>query len=343
MSVVSERKRPKRSLKQGLAWWWQTRVQSWWTVKLPALRHQQRQAAAGAMQAQSGSGTLPFKTTAPPLPPVSASVNTAPTESSGTEASSITAILTLYKRGQYQPQQVEALRAQTCPPDEIWLWCNSSDTVINDLSELVDRVVVSNSNWKFWGRFALGNMARTRYLCFFDDDILPQPRWLEHCLQTYADGIDGILGGSGVMLPESGGYSSRHKVGWNGHHYEHACEVDLVGHAWFFRKEYLRFMWQQEPTTWENGEDIHLSYMALKHAGLSTWVPAHPESDPQCWSCRPDFGKAVGRSSTATFKSDGHHNDRDDIVLSYRADGWQVVSQRQRDREHASAATTTEP
>ena len=102
--------------------------------------------------------------------------------------------------------------------------------------------------------------------------------------------------------------------------------VDLVGHAWFFDKAYLRYIWEEPPLSWENGEDIHFSCMALKHGGIHTYVPAHPSHDESRWSCRPDFGKAVGRTSSATFKSAGHHGVRDEMVDAYRKDGWRIVN-----------------
>lgn len=254
-----------------------------------------------------------FKQTANDLPP--------------TSEQSVTAILTVYKRGEYLSAQIEALRNQSFPPSEIWVWCNSSDQAIEDFSHLADRVVVSNTNWKFWGRFALANMVRTQYVCLFDDDILPQPNWIKSCIDTIHSGTNGILGGSGVVLPLSGGYSSKHKVGWNGFHHDTPTRVDLVGHAWFFDKSVLRHMWEEPPHSWENGEDIHFSAMALKHGGIPTYVPPHPENDPSVWSCRPDFGKAVGRTSSATFKSGGHHHVRDEVVDGLRANGWQIVAE----------------
>ncbi len=295
-----------------MAWWWQTRVKPLWSVKLPALLGSMGTASGAAAQ----RGSFEFGNDAGAL--------ATPEGNDG-----ITAILTLYRRGEYLPQQIRALREQSVPPEEIWVWCNSSDKLIADVSHLADRVIVSNSNWKFWGRFALASLARTEYVCLFDDDILPQPEWLANCLDSYANGHEGILGGSGVLLEPEGGYSSRVKVGWNGNHLDTIAEVDLVGHAWFFRKRWLKYMWFEEPLSWENGEDIHFSYMALKHGGLSTLVPPHPDAYPERWSCRPDFGKAVGRRNAATYKSSGHHAVRDDIVRHYREDGWQVVAQRE--------------
>ncbi len=302
----------KRTITEGVRWWWNTRIKSWWTVHLPAKLGASKRSAS-TNDGTAGQHPFAFQHQASALPDPS--------------KGSITAILTVYKRGQYLPQQIKALREQTRPPDEIWVWCNSSDVLPEDHSILADRVIVSNTNWKFWGRFAMANMARTEYIALFDDDILPEPEWFSHCIATLNDKVERILGGSGVLLPIDGGYSSKVKVGWNGHHCNELTQVDLVGHAWFFRKSVLKYLWEEPPHSWENGEDIHFSAMALKHGGVGTWVPPHPPENERVWSCRPDFGKAVGRTNAATFKTEGHHSIRDDVVDHHRSNGWQIVAE----------------
>jgi len=294
----------KRGFIPGIKWWWNTRIRAWWTVFLPGLKQQSSAQQGHFHFAQQGKAL------------------------SADQPGDITVILTVYKRSHYLPMQIEALRQQSKPPAEIWVWCNDNDADATDYSDLADRVIVSNSNWKFWGRFALANMVRTQYIALLDDDILPQPHWFQNCLETIATGHDGILGGSGVILPSAGGYSSKHKVGWNGHHYDTPAEVDLVGHAWFFDRVHLQYIWREAPSSWENGEDIHFSAMALKHGGVKTWVPPHPDATPAQWSCRPDFGKMAGRTSTATHKSEGHHQTRDTVVDTCRANGWRILADR---------------
>ena len=78
---------------------------------------------------------------------------------------------------------------------------------------------------------------------------MPQSRWFENYLNTIADGNDGILGDSGVLLPTSDGYSSKHKAGWNGNQLFSAVQVDLVGHAWFMNKAYDNYIWREEPVS----------------------------------------------------------------------------------------------
>lgn len=295
----------KKTITQSIRWWWSTRVLGFWRVKL-----------SGAVKRKlaTPADTIVFNRDATAMPKA--------------KNTGITVILTAYRRSEYLAEQIKALRNQTIPPDEIWVWSNRSEDQLLDVSALADRVVISNTNFLFWGRFALASLVRTEFVAFFDDDILPQPRWFENCLNTIDSGNDGILGGSGVLLPAEGGYSSKNKAGWNGAQNSTVTEVDLVGHAWFMRKRYVRYMWIEEPEYWDNGEDIHLSYMALKHGAIPTLVPPHPENDQSLWCCRPDFGKAVGRLKVATYQTTDHRGTRSAIVDKYRADGWQIVAKR---------------
>lgn len=293
----------KKTVFQSIKWWWNTRIAGFFKIKLGGKI--QRKLAAKPDNIEFNQDGTPLEA-----------------HSTG----DITVILTAYRRAEYLAEQIKALRAQTVPPKEIWVWSNRSEDDLIDVSKLADRVVASNSNYLFWGRFALANLVRTDYVAFFDDDILPQSKWFENCLATIKNGYDGILGGSGVILPKDGGYSSKNKAGWNGKHLNVPTQVDLVGHAWFMRKEHVNYMWREEPVSWDNGEDIHLSYMALKHGGIKTYVPPHPEENQDFWSCRPDFGKIVGRLKVATYKTVDHKNTRSEIVDSHRADGWKVVT-----------------
>jgi hypothetical protein len=71
-----------------------------------------------------------------------------------------------------------------------------------------------------------------------------------------------------------------------------------------------------------------LSAMALKHGGIETRVPPHPEGDPSLWSCRPEFGKQVGRLAVATYKTVDHRDTRSLIVDAQRRNGWRLACER---------------
>ena len=96
-------------------------------------------------------------------------------------------------------------------------------------------------------------LADTEYIALYDDDTIPGCKWHENCLSTMKT-HEGILGSAGVILNGTR-YVQHDRCGWPTQNIE-TTEVDLVGHAWFFRREWLRYLWQEKPVTWDNGEDI---------------------------------------------------------------------------------------
>jgi len=66
--------------------------------------------------------------------------------------------------------------------------------------------------------------------------------------------------------------------------------VDLAGHSWFFRREWARFFWDEEPVLRTFGEDIHFCAMLQRH-GIRTACPPHPAGDRSLWgSAKPERG-----------------------------------------------------
>ena len=67
---------------------------------------------------------------------------------------SVTAILNGYRRPNNLPLQVESLRNQTQPPNEIWLWMNYHEDF--DLEKQyhleslgIDKICYNDHNWKY--------------------------------------------------------------------------------------------------------------------------------------------------------------------------------------------------
>lgn len=235
----------------------------------------------------------------------------------------ITVIITSYRRIENLEKQIHALRTQSTPAKEIWLWSNKSNDDIYDASPLVDRIVVTNSNFSNWAMFALGNLARTEYIAFFDDDILPQHRWFENCLSAINSGNDGILGGSGVILSATDNYTSNHKIGWDGKHLNNTCSVDFATQVWFMRKKHINYIWREDLPTYDKCEGIHLSYMALKYGKIKTFIPPHPVNDQTLWSCHSEFGKIATRSKI----SRPYTKDYRSVIQRFINDGWQTILQ----------------
>lgn len=210
---------------------------------------------------------------------------------------SITVILNGYKRNHLK-EQVEAIRNQTVPVEEIFYWQNTVPGFSYDEETYCQlNTALSNYNYGVWARFAYALNARTDYVCVFDDDTIPGNKWLENCLNTY-ETHPGLLGGIGLRFKDSnytldqlpdGRYT---RYGWDSNpicvgNNDEPVEVDIVGHSWFFARDLLSVFWRELPgRNWTMlcGEDIHFSYMLQKYTDFKTWVPPHPSTDISMWS-----------------------------------------------------------
>jgi len=243
--------------------------------------------------------------------------------------SEISVILNVYKRGFTLDKQIEAIKNQTIKinSEDIHVWYNESEEVQPLPTDKNVKVYKCNYNTKFWGRFLIPLICKTKYIAIFDDDIIPGERWLENCLSSIKE-KDGIYGGSGIITNGTN-YHPHTKVGWNGSHLNDICEVDLVGHAWFFKKEYGKFMWEDEPISWDNGEDIFFSYIAQKN-NLKTYVPKHPENDISLWSNNREKSKTNGvdwgnDKNAHSLTNSSHYKIRNEIVEVLKHKGWNLI------------------
>jgi len=215
---------------------------------------------------------------------------------------SITAVLTLYKRPHTLIEQLEAVQTQSVPPTKIIIWKNNADDIqIPDIpKDLMNNVTFINSSENFgvWARFAVGLLVNTEYICVFDDDTIPQPRWFENCLTTQKTHC-GLLGAIGIVFEEGTEYKGK-RYGWDGE-CDEPVEVDIVGHAWFFRQEWLSMLWQFHPQyefMIRAGEDIAFSYMLQKH-GIKTYVPPHPKDNFELYGSHPKKAMQYGIDNAA--------------------------------------------
>lgn len=252
-------------------------------------------------------------------------------ENTKEEKEDITVILTCYRRPHLLKEQITALKNQSVPPKDIWVWKNKSEENKNLTSEdmLVlgaDKTFDCDHNWKFYGRFAAAMLSETTYIALFDDDTIPGKDWLSNCLQTM-EKTPGILGGTGCVLYSEGDYDHE-RVGWSTFNQE-VKEVDLVGHAWFLKTEWLQYLWREKPLTFENGEDIHLSYTCQKYGNIKTFVPPHPKEDKEKLSSLK--GYEYGIDDVATSNSRNHtvfYKQRNDIVKHSVKNGWKILRSR---------------
>jgi len=243
--------------------------------------------------------------------------------------SDITAIVNIYKRPHTLDTQINAIRAQTIPPKCIFIWNNGNREV--DLTPYKNmpnvRVFDNNYNFGVWSRFLIGLLAPTPYICIFDDDTIPGTRWFENCLSSMQQHV-ALYGTIGVIFKELDRYIALKRYGWDGP-CDRSMPVDIVGHSWFFKKEWLSYFVREEPQVYNkisNGEDVHFSFMLQKYAHIPTLVPPHPVQDMSLWGSQPktawEWG-GDGRSET------GAHYPIDDMFKEYISRGFTILLQRQ--------------
>ena len=243
------------------------------------------------------------------------------------EESDITVILNCYRRPYNLEMQIAAIKKQTKRPKQIWLWVNQhEDNEGFDYSQLdVDRLFLNNYNWKFYGRFAAALLADTEYIAIFDDDTIPGQKWFDNCFKTMSI-KEGILGSAGVIL-KSDKYADHDRCGWPTHNNK-IERVDLVGHAWFFKREWLQYLWKEKPPTWDNGEDIQFSYSAQKYGGIETYCPPHPTTNRDMHGSILGNELGIDSKATSTDSAVSHQqffSERDGCVQHSLRNGWKTV------------------
>jgi hypothetical protein len=152
------------------------------------------------------------------------------------------------------------------------------------INQAVTNIVCSDLNLGVWNRFAYALNAKTEYICIFDDDTVPGSRWLENCTNSMLE-EEALYGTVGLRLFDDNCYMKHTRIGWPSPNISRQ-EVDLVGHSWFFKRQWLSSFWRDLPPVSGfdfMGEDMHMSYAIQQYLGLPTYVPPHPTDDRSLW------------------------------------------------------------
>lgn len=237
----------------------------------------------------------------------------------------ISVILNVYRRPHTLEKQIESVLNQSVEikPENIHVWYNESgveQALPNDKSI---KTYKCNWNTKFHGRFTIPLLLNTEFVAMFDDDVLPNKDWFKNCLDSM-NRQEGIYGASGIHLHQDN-YTPHTKVGYNGIKSNGITPVDLVGHAWFFKREWAKYLWYEEPIRRDNGEDIMFSYLCQKYGNINTFVPPHPENNKEVWGSDYEYGFRVGCDENASWKIGSHYNVRNMIVKECINRGWKTV------------------
>ena len=254
----------------------------------------------------------------------------------------ISVILNGYKRGNCLNEQLEAIKSQSIPASEIFLWYNHPETgeVNYDIIEKIP-TALSNINMGVWARFAYALNCKSEYICIFDDDIVPGKLWFENCITTIKK-VNGLIGAVGLLYispnpPCNSSYYERYsRFGWvDGGQTDIIQQVDLVGHAWFFKREWLSYFWRElpDPKYFTCGEDMHFSYMLQKYAGIKTYVPPHPNINKELWG--NIIGPRYATDSNSMWETNKvspqgvpFKNLMNEAFIDQRRRGWKLINEK---------------
>jgi len=212
---------------------------------------------------------------------------------------SISVILNSFKRQNYLQKQIDSVKKQSVPIKNIFIWNNGK--YISPY-QFTDDIVILNSstNLGVWARFSFALNSDTEYICMLDDDTIPGELFFINCIETI-NKFPALLGTRGLRFLNAKFYEPYLSFGWDNPN-ERIEIVDIVGHAWFFKREWLNYFWREMPLSNSSkivGEDMHFSYMLQKYAGIYTAVPPHPKNDKRLWGSNPDFAMKLGTDQSS--------------------------------------------
>ena len=168
-------------------------------------------------------------------------------------------------------------------------------------------------------------LADTEYVAIYDDDTIPGKKWHENCLHCIKE-KNGIMGSAGYI--QTGDKAMQYyRHGWPDQN-EKTERVDYVGHAWFFKREWLSHLWREKPPTWDNGEDMHFSYTSQKYGNIQTYCPPHPKEDREMHGSLLGYELGVDSKATSNNQAVSHKqffSERDMCIRTAIDGGWNTV------------------
>jgi len=245
----------------------------------------------------------------------------------------ITVILSVWKRNNLK-KQLNHILNQTKKPYQIWIYQNESHMNIDIPDQVREKFKISiiqskNINFKFHGRFALPLLCDTEYTAIFDDDTIPGTRWLENCLDTSKRNNAIITANARNVRKDYDKPGVNNMLGFgpcDGQSVEKEVEIDTGGHCWFFKTDWVRYMWMDRPYSWDNGEDIHFAAAAQVYGGIKSFLPRMPADDLSLWG---DLEPQLGADEIANWRRNDHLYLRGEIVKYWCEKGWRPIALRE--------------
>lgn len=233
----------------------------------------------------------------------------------------ITTILQCFRRPSYLAEQIKAIENQTVKSDKLIIVQNEGGFKF-DFPENA-HVIYSSVNMLFHLRFAIGLLAQTEYIFFFDDDTICGERFFEKAIEVINEKNCIVVGNGRIIHQQERKWDC---PGW-GNPSDKAIECDFGGHFIGLKKEHLKYMWAEDPIRYDNCEDMQISFNCFRFAGIRTFAMPHPLSNKSVWSSLK--GNELGSDSVASWITNpSHFEDRWDTIDKYIERGYTTLLKR---------------
>ncbi|KAJ3317621.1 hypothetical protein HDV06_001353 [Boothiomyces sp. JEL0866] len=229
-----------------------------------------------------------------------------PENGDGVGDNGITAIISTYKRPKTIIRIVEAILNQSIPPKEIWITAFSTPyeaeyrRLIDEFkasgkTQIPVHLITGAPQFTYFARFQAGLLAPTKYVAIFDDDVIPEGihafRNMLHTFNLESNEYYGMYGCKGHVINTEQKTLEQSEYYYNYFTHEPKIieEADVVGGLWFMKRDWVKFMFVEDPITIATGEDFQITAMLLKHANIPTFIFPITKEDKTSYLHSEDF------------------------------------------------------
>lgn len=230
-----------------------------------------------------------------------------PDNGDGLKDSGITAVISAYRRPNTILRIVNALLNQTVLPIEIWILFFASPheknyTIILDdflkqkKTSIPIRIIKGDVQVSYFGRFQMALLAKTKFIAIFDDDVIPEGKNvfsnMLHTFNIKNGKYRGLYGCKGHAITMQISKTKKFADTY-GNTFDHEPEkiilADVVGGLWFMKREWIKFMFIEDPITTSTSEDMQISALLSKYANIPTFLFPIDKKDKTSFLHSKDF------------------------------------------------------
>ena len=125
------------------------------------------------------------------------------------------------------------------------------------------QIVTGDPQFTYFARFQLALLAKTRYVALLDDDTIPSGKMafrnMFHTACLKSNAYLGMYGMKGHIISPYQNGGQHQYASFFEHMPERIVGADVVGGLWFMKREWIKFMFIEDPITISTGEDVHLT------------------------------------------------------------------------------------